>query len=292
MANERNPIDPVTGVPTTGHEWDGVKELNNPLPRWWLWLFYVTIIWSIGYWIFYPSWPLASNYTIGLFNWHSRQALVNDLQSLTSERAPMTGKLASASLPDILADPQLAGFSRALGKAVFGENCAGCHGAGAGGAKGYPNLLDDDWIWGGKIDDIAQTIRHGIRATDEKTRMGPMPAFGRDGILNRADINAVVDYVRSLAKLQVAANADLAKGKKVFAEQCASCHGEDGKGNRELGALNLTDNIWLYGPSRETIMETVVNGRNGVMPAWAGRLDDTTIKALAVYVHTLGGGEK
>ena len=292
MATDKKYVDPVTGIATTGHEWDGVRELNNPLPRWWLWLFYITIVWSIGYWIVYPSWPLVSSYTGGLFNWHSRMALVGDMQTLAQQRASMMNRLSSASLEQVLADPQLTSFSRAMGKVVFAENCAGCHGAGGGGATGYPNLIDDDWIWGGKIEDIAQTIRHGIRSTDDKGRIGPMPAFGRDGILTRPDINAVVDYVRSLSKLQVPANADLAKGKTVFAEQCASCHGEDGKGNRELGALNLTDNIWLYGPSREAIVEAVTNGRSGVMPAWTGRLDDTTIKALAVYVHTFGGGEK
>jgi cytochrome c oxidase cbb3-type subunit 3 len=292
VSSDKKYIDPVTGMATTGHEWDGVRELNTPLPRWWLWLFYITIVWSIGYWILYPAWPLLTTYTSGIRNWNSRAAIAEDLAALQAQRAAMTGRIAATPLAGILTDQAMLDFARAQGRAAFADNCAPCHGAGGGGSRGYANLNDDDWIWGGKIEDIAQTIRHGIRSTDDKGRIGPMPAFGRDGILNRADINAVSDFVRSLSKLPVPANADLAKGKQVFAEQCASCHGEDGKGNRELGALNLTDNIWLYGPSKDTIVESITNGRGGVMPAWAGRLDDTTIKALAVYVHTLGGGEK
>jgi cytochrome c oxidase cbb3-type subunit 3 len=175
---------------------------------------------------------------------------------------------------------------------VFGENCGPCHGAGAAGAKGYPNLNDDDWLWGGKLDQIVQTIRHGARSTDDAGRQGSMPAFGRDNLIERADISAVADYVRSLSGLPTPANADLARGNKVFADNCAACHGPDGKGNRDLGAPNLTDAIWLHGPDRAVIIEGLINGRGGVMPPWAARLDDTTIKALAVFVHQLGGGEK
>jgi cytochrome c oxidase cbb3-type subunit 3 len=285
-------IDPVTGTATTGHEWDGVRELNTPLPRWWLWLFYITIVWAIGYWIVYPAWPLVSTYTQGIFNWNSRSAILEDMRDLKAQRGAMTDRLAAAPLDDILNDAQLTAFAQAQGRAAFADNCAGCHGAGAGGARGYPNLIDDDWLWGGKIDDLAQTIRHGIRSADDQGRVSMMPAFGRDGVLKRSEVEAVADYVRSLSGLQGPANADLATGKRLFAENCAACHGEDGKGNRELGAANLTDQIWLYGSDRPSIIEAVMNGRNAVMPAWGGRLDDTTIKALAVYVHTLGGGEK
>lgn len=285
-------IDAISGTETTGHEWDGLRELNTPLPRWWLWLFYITIIWSIGYWIVYPSWPLVSSYTVGIFNWHSRQAVMDDLAALKAQRAGMVDKIAAASLQEIAKNPTLLDFARAQGRAAFADNCAPCHGAGGGGARGYPNLVDDDWLWGGKLDDIALTIRHGVRSGDDKGRQGVMPAFGRDKILERPDILAVADYVRSLANLPVPANADLAAGKKVFADNCAACHGDAGKGNREIGAPDLTNQIWLYGPDKDTIVEGIMNGRGAVMPAWGPRLDDTTIKSLAVYVHSLGGGEK
>ena len=207
-------------------------------------------------------------------------------------RGPMMDKLASTPLAEIEKDPQLLDFARAYGRAVFVDNCAPCHGAGGGGAKGYPNLNDDDWLWGGKLADIAQTITYGARSTSDKGRQGNMPAFGRDGTLKPDQISAVADYVRSLSGLPTEKGADLALGKKLFADNCALCHGEDGKGNRELGSANLTDKIWLYGPDKETIMQGVFNGHGGVMPAWGGRLSEPTIKALAVYVHTLGGGEK
>jgi cbb3-type cytochrome c oxidase subunit III len=160
---DKHETDAITGTATTGHVWDGIRELNTPLPRWWLWLFYATIIWSMGYWIVYPSWPLVSSYTTGMFNWSSREAVVSDLDALKAQRGPMVAKLAAASLQEIVADPQLLEFARAQGRPAFGENCAPCHGAGGGGSKGYPNLNDNDWIWGGKLDEIAETIRHGIR---------------------------------------------------------------------------------------------------------------------------------
>jgi len=289
---ESHEVDSVTGTATTGHVWDGIRELNTPLPRWWLWLFYITIIWAVGYWLVYPAWPLVSSYTRGAFGWQSREAIEIDLADLRAQRGPMVQKLAAASLQEIVADPQLLTFARAQGRPVFAENCGPCHGSGAAGTKGYPNLNDDDWLWGGKLDDIAQTIRHGIRANDGDTRQSLMPAFGRDAMIKRDEVEAVADFVRSLAGLPVDAHADLVRGKKVFADNCASCHGDTGKGNRELGAPNLTDGIWLYGADRATIVDVIWNGRGGIMPAWSQRLDDTTIKALAVYVHTLGGGEK
>ena len=300
---ERNPadqepdVDALTGTTTTGHVWDGIRELNTPLPRWWLWLFYATILWAVGYWIVYPSWPLVSSYTKGAFRWQSRDAVVSDLDALKAQRGPMVEKLRSASLQEIASDPTLLDFARAQARPAFAENCAPCHGAGGGGGRGYPNLNDDEWIWGGNLDEIAQTIRHGVRSGDADARQGAaMPAFGRDGILKRADVDNVGDYVRSLAGAapdpKVDLKADLTAGKKIFLDNCAVCHGESGKGNRELGAPNLSDAIWLYGADKPSVVNGIWNGRGGVMPAWAGRLDDATIKALAVYVHSLGGGEK
>jgi cytochrome c oxidase cbb3-type subunit III len=292
VAEEPKQLDELTGTATTGHEWDGLRELNTPLPRWWLWTFYATIIWAIAYWVVYPAWPLISSATQGTLGWHSRSAVESDLAALRASRGPMVAKLAAAPVADILNDPQLLDFARAQGRVAFADNCAPCHGAGGGGAKGYPNLDDDDWLWGGKLAAIEQTIRHGARSGDKDDHEGNMPAFGRDKILNPNQISAVADYVRSLSGLPTEQGADLALGKKVFADNCAVCHGPEGKGNREVGAPNLTDKIWLYGPDKATIMQGVQNGRGGVMPAWQGRLSDPIIKSLTVYVYTLGGGEK
>lgn len=291
--DHKDDVDAISGVSTTGHEWDGIRELNNPLPRWWLWSFYATIIWAFLYWIAYPAWPLVTNYTSGVLDWSSREAVQNDLAALRAQRALFADKLSAASLQEIEASPELLSFARAQGRAAFGDNCAPCHGAGGGGAVGYPNLNDDDWLWGGSLDQIQYTIQHGIRSTDADTRLGDMPAFGRDGILQRPQILAVADYVRSLSNLPAPANArtDLAEGRKVFEENCAVCHGNDGTGNQEMGAPNLVDGIWLYGSDREAVIATITNSRTGIMPAWQGRLDPTTIKALTVYVHSLGGGQ-
>lgn len=292
MAENKPELDKVTGTMTTGHEWDGVKELNSPLPRWWLWTFYASIVWAVGYWLVYPSWPLVSSYSQGLTGWTARQAIIGDMADLKASRGPMVDKLAATPVNEIVNDPNLLAFARAQARPIFAENCAPCHGAGAAGAKGFPNLNDDEWLWGGKLDDIALTIRHGVRATDAKSRVGGMPAFGRDGMLKRPEIETVAQYVRSFAGLPVDPKADLAAGKKIFADNCAACHGETGEGNRELGAPNLNNAIWLYGSDTAAIVEGLWNGRNGMMPAWSTRLDDNTIKALAVYVHTFGGGEK
>jgi cytochrome c oxidase cbb3-type subunit 3 len=292
VGDEHKEVDRLTGTATTGHEWDGIHELNTPLPRWWLWTFYATIIWAIAYWVVYPAWPLLTNATQGVFGWHTRSAVVTDLDELKKLRGPMMDKLTNASVTQIINDPQLLDFARAQGRVAFADNCAPCHGAGGGGGRGYPNLNADAWLWGGKIEEIEQTVRHGARSGDPKDHEGNMPAFGRDGILKPAQISAVADFVRSLSGLPTEKGADLAQGKKVFADNCALCHGPEGKGNRELGAPNLTDKIWLYGPEKETIMQGVINGRGGTMPAWEGRLSEPIIKSLVVYVYSFGGGEK
>jgi len=292
VAEEHKEIDAVSGTATTGHDWDGIRELNTPLPRWWLWTFYACIVWAVGYWVVYPAWPLLTTSTEGITGWHARSAVVTDLEQLQAQRGPMMQQINTASVADIAGNPQLLDFSRAVGRVAFADNCAPCHGAGGGGTKGYPNLNDDDWLWGGKLADIEQTIRHGARAGDDKGRSGNMPAFGRDGLLKANEISAVADFARTLAGLKPDAGADLALGKKLYADNCAVCHGDTGKGNRELGAPDLTDKIWLYGSDKQTVVAGIQNGRGGVMPAWGGRLPEPTIKALTVYVHTLGGGEK
>ena len=293
MANASDPrVDARTGTPTTGHEWDGIAELNTPLPRWWLWTFYITIVWSIAYWIVYPAWPGITGWTAGVWGWNSRTAVVQDLQELKTMRAAGEAKLSAAKLEDIEKNPELLSIARAQGAAAFANNCAPCHGAGAQGAVGYPNLNDDEWLWGGKLAHIQTTLQHGIRwDADKDTRSGAMPAFGKDGTLKADEIKNVAQYVRSLSGLPNEGGADLAKGKKVFADNCAACHGDDGKGNQELGAPNLTDKIWLYGSTTAAIENRVTVGGGGQMPAWGDRLDPTTIKALTVYVHSLGGGK-
>jgi len=284
-------VDAVSGATTTGYSWDDIEELNNPLPRWWLWTFYLTIVWAIAYCIAYPAWPLVSSYTKGALGWHSRDAVEVDLAALKDQRSGMTAQLAARSLEEIRQDPELFAFARAQGKAAFGDNCAPCHGAGGGGAKGYPNLNDDDWLWGGSLDQIQQTIQFGARSTNDQGHSGSMPAFGRDGMLKREEISQVASYVRSLSGLETEKGIDLAAGAKIFADNCAACHGDRGQGMMEMGAPNLTDKIWLYGSDKATIVEGLNNGRGGVMPPWHGRLDDTTIKALTLYVHSLGGGQ-
>ncbi|MGY3530000.1 cytochrome-c oxidase, cbb3-type subunit III [Bradyrhizobium sp. USDA 4452] len=289
--SEHNEIDRISGRSTTGHEWDGIKELNTPLPRWWVLTFYATIIWAIGYWVVYPAWPLVSGYTTGLFHYSTRASVATDLADLEKLRGEKMAVLGNASLADIEKDPGLLALARARGKTVFADNCAPCHGSGGAGAKGYPNLNDDDWLWGGSLEQIMQTIQFGARSGHAKAHEGQMLAFGRDGVLKKDEIVTVANYVRSLSGLSTAPKFDAAAGKKIFAENCTSCHGDNGKGNQELGAPNLTDRIWLYGSDEETLIETITNGRAGVMPAWVGRLDPVTVKALAVYVHSLGGGK-
>jgi cytochrome c oxidase cbb3-type subunit 3 len=289
--SEHNEIDHVSGRSTTGHEWDGIKELNTPLPRWWVLTFYATIIWAIGYWVVYPAWPLVTGYTAGILHYTNRAAVTQDLANLEALRGEKMKVLGNASLADIEKNPALLALARARGKTVFGDNCAPCHGSGATGAKGYPNLNDDDWLWGGSLNQIMQTIQFGARSGNAKAHEGQMLAFGRDGVLKKEEIVTVANYVRSLSGLSTAPGYDAAAGKKIFAENCVSCHGEAGKGNQEMGAPNLTDQIWLYGSDEATLVETITNGRAGVMPAWIGRLDPVTTKALTVYVHSLGGGK-
>lgn len=283
--------DEISGTPTTGHEWDGIRELNTPLPRWWLYTFYGTVIWGLAYTIAYPAWPMLSSATPGILGWSSRAALEEQVTAARAAQQANLDKIAAMSVDDILKDPQLLAFAQAGGAAAFKVNCVQCHGSGAAGGVGYPNLNDDDWLWGGTPDALYTTLRNGIRYTaNADTRDSQMPAFGADGILTPEQIDDVTNYTVSLS----GGGADAARakaGKAVFAENCASCHGEDGKGGRDFGAPNLTDGIWLYGGSLDQVKAQIVKPRMGVMPAWSHRLDDATIKELAVYVHSLGGGE-
>jgi cytochrome c oxidase cbb3-type subunit III len=277
-------------VHTTGHEWDGIEEWNNPLPKWWLYVFYACIIWAIGYWIVYPAWPTVSSYSKGFLGYSQRGQVTKDVAASKADKAVFRDKIAESDLEAIKADAELFNFALAGGQAAFGDNCAPCHGRGAQGGFGYPNLRDDAWLWGGSLDAIHQTIRHGIRAEDDNTRMSMMPAFGKLGMLNREQVSDVAEYVLSLSGNEDDAEA-AARGKEIFATNCVACHGPEGTGNQALGAPNLADELWLYGGDKETIVETITNSRAGMMPAWEERLDPATIKELAIYVHSLGGGQ-
>ena len=280
-------VDPET----TGHEWDGIQEFNNPLPRWWLWTFYLTIIWGVLYTIAYPAWPLVSGATQGLLGQDTRLDVAAEIQRYEDANAPIEEKLVAADLNAIATDPELVNYTQNAGGAVFRTWCAQCHGSGAAGAVGYPNLLDNDWLWGGTIEDIHATISHGIRnTTDPDARYSEMPKFGADELLEPAQIDQVVQYVLQISGQEH--DAGLAtEGAVVFAENCAACHMEDGTGDRAQGAPNLTDAIWLYGGDQAALTETVTNARFGVMPSWTERLSEADIRAVAAWVHSRGGGE-
>lgn len=284
-----NEYDDVSGTKTTGHDWDGIRELDTPMPRWWLNTFYITVIWGIGYMIFYPAIPLVTSYTKGLLNYSSRGELAESLDQAAKSQEKYTSRLKTASLDEIRGDEDLFKFAVAGGEAAYKINCVQCHGSGASGLKGSPNLNDDDWLWGGKLEDIYVTIKHGIRfESDDDTRFSEMPAFGRDELLTDDQITWLTKYVKDLSsdKPQTSGVAH-----ELFLENCASCHGDKGQGDRTQGAPALNDQISLYGDDLSAIRHTIYNSRGGVMPAWHEKLDDTIIKQLAIYIHALGGGE-
>lgn len=284
-------IDEVTGTETTGHEWDGIKELDTPMPRWWLWVYWGTVVWALGYVIAYPAWPLVTSATQGVLGYSSRAEVRAELDAAEAGRADYLALVAESDIDEIMADDALRNFATAAGAAAFRVNCVQCHGTGAEGAPGYPNLNDDDWLWGGTPEDIRLTIAHGVRyEPDFDTRWSEMPAFA--DLLEPAEINQVALHVASLTGGAADANADdLAAGHEIYLDNCASCHGDQGEGDPDFGAPNLSDAIWLYGSSVPEIARQVRAPRHGVMPAWQERLGETAVKELAVYVHSLGGGE-
>ncbi|PWE55466.1 cytochrome-c oxidase, cbb3-type subunit III [Metarhizobium album] len=282
-------VDELSGVETTGHEWDGIRELNNPMPRWWVWTFYATILWAVGYAIAYPSIPLITDTTKGWLGYSSRAEFTAEVDSAATLQTTFLEQIAAKPVTEIDADPTLRTFAIAGGASAFKVNCSTCHGSGAAGGPGFPNLNDDDWLWGGNLDAIYHTIAHGIRDdSDADTHFSEMPAFA--GVLEPEQIRETAAYVVSLTGTP--SNPALVEaGKQLFVDNCASCHGEDAKGNREMGAPNLADAIWLKGKSEEAIIRQISTPRHGVMPAWTARLGDTTVKQLAIFVHSLGGGE-
>lgn len=290
MANKR--IDEPTGIETVGHEWDGIEELNNPLPRWWVITTYLTIIFSIGYMVVYPAIPMLKSGTEGLWGWSSRGQLAAEMEAGAALRKEATDAIAATDLEALIGDDKLMPLAIAGGAAAFRQNCVQCHGSGAAGSEGYPNLKDEDWLWGGTITDIHTTLEHGIRASDyPQTRTSLMPSFGKDGILTPAQVADTTAYVLSLSG-KAPNDAAAQRGAASFAANCVACHGTDAKGLRQFGAPNLTDAVWLYGGTPEKVSASIHKAHAGVMPGWSKKLDAVTIKMLAAYVYSLGGGEK
>ncbi|WPZ20481.1 cytochrome-c oxidase, cbb3-type subunit III [Sulfitobacter faviae] len=287
---DKRKIDPATGTETTGHSWDGIEELNTPLPRWWLWTFYATVVWGVIYTILYPAWPMVSGATAGLLGYSTRGEVAAEIARVDLSNADLTESLVNVDLGVLKDNEELHRFATQAGRSVFAANCSQCHGAGAGGvvASGYPNLLDDDWLWGGTMEDIAYTVRHGIRNEDDPdARFSEMPPFDW---MEEAELDATVHFVRSLSGLEHDAGAAQA-GAEVYADNCSACHGERGLGDREMGAPNLADAIWLRGGSHEAILRQLKAPRMGVMPPWQARLGEAEVRAVTAYVHGLGGGE-
>ncbi|NVJ98176.1 MAG: cytochrome-c oxidase, cbb3-type subunit III [Alphaproteobacteria bacterium] len=289
MSDKNMEKDAITGVETTGHEWDGIKELNNPAPRWWLIVLLISIIWAVGYWVVYPAWPTLSGDgerggTKGSYGWTQYQQLKESQAEIVARKAAYLDRFNNADFDQIKADPELYAFAVAGGTSAFKDNCATCHGTGGSGSAGYPNLLDDDWLWGGDVDTIHETIRVGVRFTHDESRISEMPAFG--GMLSEDEIGHIADYVLSFT-----GEAYDGPGKALYEDQCAACHADNGTGGRDFGAPNLADAIWFYGNSKGDIMSQIRRPKHGVMPAWEHRLDESTIRQLAIYVHSLGGGE-
>jgi cytochrome c oxidase cbb3-type subunit 3 len=282
-------IDEVSGIATTGHEWDGIRELNNPLPRWWVITFYITIVWAAGYTIAYPAWPMLTSATKGVLGYSSRNDVKNELAAAEVAKAKYAAAIQSKTVSEIAGDDALREFAVAAGSAAYKVNCVQCHASGAQGSEGFPNLNDDDWLWGGTAEQIQQTITHGIRfASAPDTRLSEMPAFAE--IITGDQIAQVSTYVASLSGTVREAKL-VEPGAQVFAENCVACHGDNAKGNKELGAPDLTDAIWLYGSGEAAIAAQIRAPKHGVMPAWVERLGETKVKELAVYIHSLGGGE-
>ncbi len=282
-------IDAATGTETVGHEWDGIEELDTPMPRWWLWTLYLTIVWGIAYVILYPAWPLIDRATVGVLEWSSRGELAEDMRLADLETQTFREQLAAIDVVKLQDNPELLRQAIAGGRAAFQINCSQCHGSGAAGSQtlGYPNLNDDAWLWGGDLKSIHYTIEHGIRQpTENEERQSIMPPF--EGVFEAAQLEALVGHVQSLGNDQ----ASHPVGAQLYADNCASCHGPSGQGSRELGAPNLSDAIWLRGGSAAEIRAQILNPKMGVMPGWKERLDEATVKMLTAYVWSLGGGER
>jgi cytochrome c oxidase cbb3-type subunit 3 len=282
--------DSLSGQMTTGHEWDGLKELNTPLPKWWLYTFYASCLFALVWVILYPAIPLQG--WTGLTGWTARGALPAQMEAERQRIEPMLARLRAASPEQIAADPDMRAFALAGGRIGFANNCASCHGAGGqGAAGGFPTLADDDWLFGGSLEAIQHTILHGVRAGESDEERGiAMPAYLTTGMLTQAQINDVAEHVLGFTG-RATDQASATRGAELFAENCASCHGDNGEGNRDMGAPRLNDRIWLYGGDKHNVVRSIAYSRAGVMPSWRNRLDPAMVNMITLYVHALGGGE-
>jgi cytochrome c oxidase cbb3-type subunit III len=283
--------DVITGTATTGHEWDGVKELNTPLPKWWVYAYLACIAWAAGYCLLYPSIPYGPGYLHGLLGYSSRDRVDQEVATVVAARGESMQKIGAESFDAILADPKLLQVAQTAGRITFANNCQPCHGGGGAGRIGYPALAAGAWIWGGKLEDIQTTVTHGIRSADPEARQSQMPRFGADRILTAAQIQQVADYVWTQFYGHADPKVNTADGAKIFADNCVACHNSAGEGNRDVGAPRLSSRVHLYGDSRDAIVSQVTTPRGGVMPNWGPRLDAPTLKSVVLYVHSLGGGE-
>ena len=289
---EPSNYDPFTGENTTGHEWNGITELNTPVPKIvWFFLLLSTAV-AILLWVLLPTWPYGPDYTRGVLKADQHEDVQGRLAQAAALRAGWEGEFAAASFDDIRSDAGRMSFVRAHGARLYSDNCAVCHGVSGEGGEGYPSLVDADWIWGRSPDSIMTTIAHGINAgSDADSRISQMLAFGRQDLVTREERNAVAAYVVTLSGREVRADAEtLSAGGELYALQCATCHGDEGLGNTDLGAPNLTDDYWLYGGSLGTIIATIEDGRQGVMPAWSERLSYADRKVLTAFVLDLSEG--
>jgi len=286
MAVEQQDRDGYTGYLTTGHEWNGITELNTPVPRAVYFFLTAAFLFSVGYWILMPAWPLGVSYTKGLLGIDQRKIVAASLQEAAVDRSVWTKRIETESFAEIQSDPQLMNIVRETGHTLFGNNCAACHGHDAKGGPGFPDLTTSSWLWGGNPEQIFNTIRVGINSAHPNSHVSQMPAFGRDQMLPTADVLKVATFVYSLSN-PGAKNIDpgtVEAGRKIFATNCVTCHGNDARGNSELGAPDLTDKSWIYGGDLETIDSTIWGGRQGHMPTWDSRLSALDRKILTLYL--------
>lgn len=280
-------IDPVSGYDTTGHDWNGIKELNTPFPRLVIWALVLTFLYSVVAWVLLPAWPTGRDYTRGLLGLDQQEEAVQGFRDLAERRQDWLSRFEGDDFDALQSDKALMTEALPAAARLFADNCAACHGAGGQGGPGFPVLSDGTWLWSGDPKEIAATIRHGINAEDPDTRTAEMPAFDW---MERPDQVSLAQFVAELPN--GSADHESPAGQ-VFGENCSSCHGDTGAGDLGVGAPSLTDKAVIYGQDPETVMKTLRSGRKGVMPAWSGRLSGAEINLLALYVAQLGhhGGD-
>lgn len=280
--------DPYTGHMTTGHEWNGITELNTPVPRAVYFFLAVTAAFAVVYWLLMPAWPVGKTYTRGLLGLDDRSGVAEELRQAASAREVWAQRIEKSDYNAIQSDAALMSVVRETGRTLFNDNCSVCHGANGKGSPGYPALTSGSWLWGGDPETVAETLRVGINSSHSETRTSQMLAFGRDQVLSRSDIEALVTYIQDLStQSQSRAPKTSPGGQEIFTANCVSCHGENGSGNSDLGAPNLTDPFWIYGGDRQSIYTSIYQGRQGHMPHWEDRLSPLERKTLTLYVLDL-----